>query len=88
MAFMQRGRNEKINLSVFFCSQIQARTPHTQGGQMETESGAEKANRGGAYTENGDLHLSQVHLVSWLGHRVFRGRKGEKERGVGCVISL
>ena len=55
---------------------------------METsESGAEKANRG-ANMENGDLDLSQVHLVSWPGHRVFRGRKGEKERGVGCVISL
>ena len=51
------------------------------------QSGAEKANRG-ANTENGDLDLSQVHLVSWPGHRVFRGRKGEKERGVGCVISL
>mgnify|MGYP006996406635 CR=1 FL=1 len=56
---------------------------------METsESGAEKAHRGGANTENGGLDLCQVHLVSWPGHRVFRGRKGDKERGVGCVISL
>ena len=35
----------------------------------------------------GDLDLSQIHLVSWLGRKVFKGKEGKWETVVGCVIS-